>query len=201
MAKKGWIIAAILAALMVVGVGGGVILAHGSGGKGDGGFSKVVPDGASMTERVATTLGLEESVVADAFESVKEDWDWDTDFVAEAATILGVETETLESAISQAKRAMENEMVRAGVDAMVEAELITQAEADEYVQWFEARPSFLDNLERGRKFGRGDGFGGWKHHRGKGGKSWHKSWDESWDKDWYDKDWGDKDSDADTSTE
>ena len=51
MGKRGWILAVILAGLMVVGVGGGVILAHG-GVKGIGGFGKGAVEGMSLTERV-----------------------------------------------------------------------------------------------------------------------------------------------------
>lgn len=182
MGKRGWIIAVILAGLMVVGVGGGVILAH--GGKGGGGFGKGDNDGTSLAARVAEILEVEESDVTDAFESVKESWDEDTDFIAEVAEILGIAESELEDALTQARRAMANEAVRARMDAMVEKESITQEEADEYVEWFEDRPEFLDRggwMKEARMHGgtfRGDFRGG--HHRGKrGGGSWHKDVDKS----------------------
>ena len=53
--------------------------------------------------------------------------------VAEVAEILGVEESALEDALTQAKRAMANDAVRARMDAMVAKELITREEADEYV--------------------------------------------------------------------
>ncbi len=161
MSKRGWIVAAILAGLMVAGIGGGVILAH--GGKGGGGFGKTTADGQSLAARVAEILNLEESDVSDAFTTVKENWDSDTDFIAEVAIILEVEESALEDALAQAKGDMANEAVQARADAMVEKELITQDEADEYVEWFESRPGFMN-----RGFG-GPRFGGWGHG-GKGGE-------------------------------
>ena len=163
--SRGWILAVVLAALMVAGVGGGVILA--GGGKGDDDSRKGVASGAGLTARVAEILGLEESVVADAFESVKEGWDEDTGFVAEAAEILGVEESALEDALAQARREMANEAMRSRMDAMVEKGLLTREQADEYVSWFESRPAFLD---RGVGFAKGKvrGWGG-KVRGGKGG--------------------------------
>lgn len=183
MGKRGWILAVILAGLMVVGIGGGVILAH--GGKGGGGLGKGGDgDGTSMAARVAEILGVEESDVSDAFESVKESWDEDTDFTAEAAEILGVEESELEDALAQARRAMSNEAVRARMDAMVEKGIISQEEADEYVEWFEDRPEFLDRggwMKGARMHNgmwRGDRRGG--HHSGnRGGRSWHKGGEKS----------------------
>ena len=177
MGKRGWILAVILAGLMVVGVGTGVILAH--GGKGGGGFGKGGDDGTSLAARVAEILEVEEGDVSDAFESVKEGWDEDTDFMAEAAEILGVAESELEDALAQARRSMANEAVRARMDAMVEKEFFSREEADEYVEWFEGRPEFLDRggwMKGARMQGgmsRGDFRGG--YHSGKrGGRSWHK---------------------------
>ena len=129
MGKRGWILAVILTGLMVVGVGG---------------FGRGAGDGESLTERVAEILGLEESAVSDAIEEAKESWDGEGSFVAEVAEILGVEESALEDALTQAKRVMVNEAVRARMHAMVEKGLISQAEADEYVEWIESRPDFLE---------------------------------------------------------
>ena len=158
MSKRGWIIAVILAGLMVVGIGGGVILAH--GGKGGDRDGKTNAEGQSLAARVAEILEVEESDVSDAFATVKDNWDSDTDFIAEVSIILEVEQSDLENAFAQAKREMANKAVRARADAMVEKELLTQDEADEYVEWFESRPEFVN-----RGFG-GSRFGGW----GRGGK-------------------------------
>ncbi len=182
MGKRGWILTVILAGLMMVGVGGGVILAH--GGKGGGGFGKGGDDGTSLAARVAEILEVGESDVSDAFESVKESWDEDTDLIAEVAEILGVAESELRDALAQASRAMANEAVRARMDAMVAKELITQEEVDEYVEWFEGRPEFLDRggwMKGTRMHGgtsRGDFRGG--HHSGKrGGRSWNKGEEDS----------------------
>ncbi len=183
MGRRGWILAVILAGLMVVGVGGGVILAHG-GVKGIGGFGKGAVEGMSLTERVAEILGLEESAVSDAIEEAKESWDGEGSFVADVAEILGVEESALEDALTQAKRAMANDVVRARMDAMVAKELIGQEEADEYVEWFESRPEFLDRgnwVERARvdndTSGNGwHGGGHWGKRGGNRGAGHENSW-------------------------
>ena len=162
MAKRGWILAVILAGLMVVGVGGGVILA--GGGKDDGDYKKVGAESASLTARVAEILGLEEGAVSDAFEEAKDSWDGEGNLIGDAAEILGVEESELEDALAQARRTMADEAVRVRMDAMVEKGVITQAEADEYVSWFESRPAFLDRIGKGWGDGRGKG----RHDRGKG---------------------------------
>ena len=178
MVKRGWILAVVLTGLMVVGIGGGVILA--GGGKGDGDYKKGGAEGASLMARVAEILGLEESVVSDAFEEAKENWDGEGSLIVDAAEILGVDESALEDALAQARRAMADEAARVRMDAMVEKGVITQAEADEYVSWFESRPAFLDRLSKGWGEKRGKG----RHHRGghrdgwKGGKSWGKEKDE-----------------------
>ena len=185
MGKRGWILAVILAGLMVVGVGGGIILAHG-GVKGVGGFGKGATEGESLTERVAEILGLEESAVSDAFEEAKESWDGEGSFVAEVAEILGVEESALEDALTQAKRAMANDAVRARMDAMVAKELIAQEEADEYVLWFESRPEFLDRggwVERaGMDHDEGASGDGWRdgRHGGRRGGGEGAGHENSW---------------------
>ena len=183
MGKRGWILAVILAGLMVVGVGGGVILAHG-GVKGIGGFGKGAVEGMSLTERVAEILGLEESAVSDAFEEAKESWDGEGSFVADVAEVLGVEESALDGALTQAKRAMANDAVRARMDAMVAKELISQEEADEYVEWFESRPEFLDRggwvkragMDNGTSESGRQGGGHWGKRGGNRGAGHENSW-------------------------
>ena len=182
MAKRGWILAVILAGLMVAAVGGGVILAHG-GIKGSGGFDKTAADGKSLAARVAEILALEESQVTDAIQQAKDNWDGERTFVAETSEILDVEESALKDALAQAKHAMANEAVRTRMDAMVEKELITQEEADQFVEWFEARPAFLerDGWMKRSSIGKGMSKTGWRDgfHRGKrGGRSWGKHWNQ-----------------------
>ena len=78
--------------------------------------------------------------------------------------------------MTQAKRAMANDAVRARMDAMVAKELITREEADEYVSWFESRPEFLDRggwVERARmgqaEGASGDGWRDGRHGGRRGG--------------------------------
>ena len=68
-------------------------------------------------------------------------------FAERVAEILGLETEAVENAMEQAKSDMADERVQALLDKMVEAEKITQEQADAYSTWYEARPE-----------GIGDGF-------------------------------------------
>ena len=143
MVKRGWILAVILAGLMVVGIGGGVILAHG-GREGRRWVGKAVAEGGSLAERVAEILDLEESDVTDAFAEAKENWDGEGSIIAEAAEILGVEESALEDALGQAK-ARDGKRGGPGQDGRDGGEGVDyQEEADEYVEWFEGRPEFVD---------------------------------------------------------
>ncbi|MDA1189497.1 MAG: hypothetical protein O2854_07475 [Chloroflexi bacterium] len=90
-----------------------------------------------------------------------------TDFSTRVASILGVDQAQVQAAMEQAQEEMRAEAeaakleaLRTRLDALVEAGQITQAEADEYYTWIEARPDNVPGIGGGRH-GRG--------HRGHGG--------------------------------
>ena len=85
-----------------------------------------------------------------------------TGFAARVASILGLETDTVEDAMEQARTEMFNQQLDANLTAMVESGRITQDQADEYKEWIESRPEGA--------FGAHDGFGKRGFKRGIGGR-------------------------------
>ena len=83
-------------------------------------------------------------------------------FISKVASILELDEDTVSDAFEQASSEMADEKVEAMLDAKVEKGLITQEEADEYLEWFQDRPDDAFPM-----FKRG-GHGGWKHGKGMG---------------------------------
>ena len=87
-------------------------------------------------------------------------------FVSRVAEILGIEDEaTVRDAINQAATEMHNEAVQEKLKRRVEAGLMTQEQADEYMEWYLSRPDDYPGLFRGFK-GRGFGMGKGHHSHG-----------------------------------
>ena len=61
-------------------------------------------------------------------------------FADRVAEILGLESDTVEDALKQARTEMQEERTDAWLDKAVEAEKITQEEADAYSDWLDDRP-------------------------------------------------------------
>ena len=61
-------------------------------------------------------------------------------FADRVAEILGLESDTVEDALKQARSEMKDERTNAWLDKAVEAEKITQEEADAYSDWLDDRP-------------------------------------------------------------
>lgn len=61
-------------------------------------------------------------------------------FAARVAGILGLDTETVEDALDQARRDMFDERVRGKLAAAVERGLIDQERADQVLEWLAERP-------------------------------------------------------------
>ena len=61
-------------------------------------------------------------------------------FADRVAEILGLDTDTVEDALKQARSEMQEERTDAWLDKAVEAEKITQEEADAYSDWLDDRP-------------------------------------------------------------
>jgi hypothetical protein len=79
---------------------------------------------------------------------------------ARVAQILGLDESEVNDAIRQARTELRNEATQAKLDKMVEAGKITQEQADEYLAWFESRPS--DGPRLGSR-----GFGGKRGRHGR----------------------------------
>lgn len=77
-------------------------------------------------------------------------------FAERVASILGLETETVENAIDQAKSEIHDERTRDELASLVEDGAITQDEADEIAAWYDSKP----DVAVGRY--------GWFKHRGFG---------------------------------
>lgn len=89
-------------------------------------------------------------------------------FAARVAGILGIEETKVEDAMKQARTEMQDEAVKGKLDALVAAGRLTQAQADEYLAWYNERPEGirLPGFFGGRghhhhHHGKGRGFGGW----------------------------------------
>ena len=61
-------------------------------------------------------------------------------FAERVAEILGLDTDTVEDALNQAKSEMQDERTDAWLEDAVEAEKITQEQADAYSDWLDDRP-------------------------------------------------------------
>ena len=83
-------------------------------------------------------------------------------FISKVASILELDEDTVRDAFEQARSEMADERVEAMLDAKVEKGLITQEQADEYLEWFQDRP------DDGLGLFKGHGRGGWKHGKGMG---------------------------------
>ena len=83
-------------------------------------------------------------------------------FISKVASILELDEDTVSDAFEQARSEIAEERVEAMLDAKVEKGLITQDQADEYLEWFQDRPD--DAFPMFKRGGRG----GWKHGKGMG---------------------------------
>ncbi len=86
-------------------------------------------------------------------------------FASRVASILGLSETQVKDAMDQANKEMHNEAIKAKLGAAVASGRITQAQADEYYQWYQSRPEGLEGLGGP---GRGKGFGGHRGPRGFG---------------------------------
>ena len=84
-------------------------------------------------------------------------------FAARVAGILGIDQAEVEDAFQQAKKEMADERLQATLDAQVEAGSITQEQADEYIEWYQARPDDGIGIGPRSRFG---GHGFFKRGRG-----------------------------------
>jgi len=67
-------------------------------------------------------------------------------FATKMAAALGVTVEAFQAAVKQAEKQIADEALKAKLDAMVAAGRLTQAQADEYLQWLQARPEGVPGI-------------------------------------------------------
>ena len=141
MKKRVFLIVGVLTGLLALGIAGGAVIAQ-----------------------EATTTDEETAEDKSAFFD---------DFVARVAEILDEDEDTVRDAIETAREetkeawqekweAAYREKLEEKLDASVEADKITQDEADEYLTWHDDRP---DGVAVGRGFGK---------HKGMGHHGWNK---------------------------
>ncbi len=123
--KKNWLIVSVIVGLLTVAITAGAVLAQ--GGDEDG---KSAID--SFTSRVAAILGLEESVVQDAFTQAKQE-------------------------VAEDRQAASKARLQDKLDQMVENGSITQEQADDYMAWLQSKPEGIRPFRGLRGFG-GHGF-------------------------------------------
>ena len=66
---------------------------------------------------------------------------------AKVATILNIDQQKLEAAFTQARKEMRDEELTSRIKSMVEQGTITQAQADEYLKWWQSRPDIASKLD------------------------------------------------------
>ena len=104
-----------------------------------------------------------------AQESDSEDGSTIKGFVSRVAEILGLEEHTVQDAFTQARQEMMDESIENKLAAMVESGKLTQEQADEIQEWYDAKPDSIESWG-----GRGKGLGSKRWH-GRGGHGRH-SW-------------------------
>jgi hypothetical protein len=77
-------------------------------------------------------------------------------------TGVSIDPEQLKDAFAQAQSQIAEEALESHLQSLVDQGTITQEEADEYLEWWQARPDTLPLGPGGRGFGPG-GFGGRMH--------------------------------------
>jgi len=82
-------------------------------------------------------------------------------FVARLASKLGLSEEVVKTALSEVRQEIQNDRIQRRVSVLVDKGILTQTQADEYLQWLESKPEFLAQGSRIR------GFRGLGPHRGK----------------------------------
>ncbi len=70
---------------------------------------------------------------------------------AKVAEILGIDEQSVKDALTQAKQEVRSELLMHRLDDAVEAGRLTQEQADEYLEWYEARPEGSFPHHKGRR--------------------------------------------------
>jgi uncharacterized membrane protein len=89
---------------------------------------------------VVVALLLAGTIAGVAYAQTGTDTGTGKTFVARVAEILGIDQQKVQDAFTQAQKEMQNEALDKWLNNMVSAGRMTQAQADEYKQWIQARP-------------------------------------------------------------
>ena len=77
-------------------------------------------------------------------------------FTSRVAEILGLDKAQVSDAMKQARQELRDEAMQSRLDSLVEKGLITQKQADEYLEWRQSRPEALSGFGKyGYKWGYG----------------------------------------------
>ena len=79
------------------------------------------------------------------------------------AEILGLDTTVVDHAIKQAREELRDEAIQNKLNALVENGKLTQEQADEYLNWIQARPEGIPAIGK-HSFGKMGHHKGWKGH-------------------------------------
>ncbi|MCI0440716.1 MAG: hypothetical protein L0177_16545 [Chloroflexi bacterium] len=104
-------------------------------------------------------LGVLTAGVALAQEAETEEDSVISSLASRVAAILGLDEATVQDALDQARTEIQDEALQNRLAELVEQGVITQEQADEYLEWYQARPEGIPGFGPGRH-GRGFGFGG-----------------------------------------
>ena len=109
----------------------------------------------------ATDVDSTTAVVSESDETDDQTSQYDT-FISKLADKLGLDEDTLSTAISEVRQEMRLEALEERLQEAVDEGTITQDEADQILQWMKSRPEALDELGG---FGLGlEGGPGMGHH-------------------------------------
>ncbi len=92
-------------------------------------------------------------------------------FVSRVAAILSLDEAQVQEAFSQATDEIRDEAQQTRLDSLVEIGRLTREQADEYMEWYQARPEVLPRQGRFGPFG-GHGRMMRRGHGSHGGKWW-----------------------------
>jgi hypothetical protein len=85
---------------------------------------------------------------------------------AKVATILGIDQTKLEAAFNQAQTQLRDEQLTTQLKNMVDQSIITQAQADAYLKWWQSRPDVASQIGFGGRPGISGGPQGTQGPRG-----------------------------------
>jgi hypothetical protein len=127
------------------------------------GVGTAVVSASSHNSSQATTTTV--AAASDSLTTDNETSQYDT-FVSKVADKLGLDEDTVSTAISEVRQEMRMEAMAERLQEAVDDGRITQEEADQILEWMESRPAALDDLGGFGPGGEGGGRMMGHHERG-----------------------------------